>query len=193
MKARGLAGVELVTSDAHEGIKAALSRHFQGASWQRCQTHFQRDQAAKVSYRHRSDLADDIRDVYEAPDLPLALARAESAADKWRRLTPKVASALEEEIEESLTVMHFPAEHRKRLRTTNGLEKLNDDIKRRTKVVRIFPNEASCLRLVSALCVETSEEWVTGRRYLDMELLEAMRRTEESEIAEEVTPFAAVL
>lgn len=197
LKARGLAGVELVTSDAHPGIKAAVARHFQGASWQRCQCHFQRDQAKKVAYRHREALAADIHDVFEAPELVSAFTRAEAAADKWRDVSPQVATALEEEVEECLAVFAFPAAHRERLRTTNGLERLNEEIKRRTKVVRIFPNEASCLRLVSALCVETSEEWVTGRRYLDMTLLEEMREAEaeQSEMSkpEGVAPLAAAL
>lgn len=185
LKARGLVGVELVTSDAHPGLKAAVDRHFQGASWQRCQTHFQRDQGKKVACRHRAQLTGDIRDVFDAPDLASALARSQDVADKWRRAHPSVASAIDEEIEECLTVFHFPAAHRKRMRTTNGLERLNQEIKRRTRVVRIFPNETSCLRLVSALCVEKSDEWVTGRRYLDMELLEQMRENEESETTEE--------
>ena len=194
LKARGLEDVMLVTSDAHPGLKAAVSRHFQGASWQRCQTHFQRDQGKKVAYRHRKELAADIHDVFDAPDLACALARAEATADRWRQISPQVADALEEEVEECLTVFHFPAAHRKRLRTTNGLERVNEEIKRRTKVVRIFPSEQSCLRLVSALAIEWSEEWVTGRRYLDMGLLEEMREDKETEAAqEEVAPLAAVL
>lgn len=194
LRARGLSGVQIVTSDAHAGIKAALARHFQGASWQRCQTHFQRDQANKVAYRHREALAAEIRDVFDAPDLASALARAEAAADRWRKVSPQVAHALEEEVEECLAVFAFPAAHRKRLRTTNGLERLNQEIKRRTKVVRIFPSEASCLRLVSALAIEWSEERVTGRRYLDMELLEEWDQPEETEPTKEgVAPLTAVL
>jgi len=183
-----------VTSDAHAGLKAAVSRHFQGVSRQRCQTHFQRDQATKVSYRHRKETAAAIRDVFDAPYLTSTLARAQDAADKWHSISPQVVSALEEEVEECLSVMHFPAPHRKRLRTTNGLERLNQEIKRRTNFARTFPGEEACLRLVTALAVETSEEWVTGRRYLDMELLEVMGEAQETrETTKEVTPLHATV
>ena len=101
--------------------------------------------------------------------------------DRWRGSHPRVAEHLEEHIEECLTCLAFPESHRRRIRTTNGLERLNQEIKRRTRVVRIFPNREACLRLVTALAVEQSEEvWLTGRRYLDMRELEEQRRQEES-------------
>jgi putative transposase len=176
LKARRLKGVELVVSDDHEGLKAAIARHFQGASHQRCQVHYTRNLLGMVSYTKRKELAADLRGVFAAPDRCSALKLASSAAKKWREKGhEKVACHLEEHIEESFSCLAFPESHRRRIRTTNGLERLNQEIKRRTRVVRIFPNRKACLRLVTALAVEHSEEWVTGRRYLDMDELNEHR------------------
>ena len=172
LKARGLKGVELVTSDDHEGLKSAIERHFQGASHQRCQVHYARNLLGMVSFGERGALAEGLRGVFAAPSRELALRAAEELTDQWRRSHPKVAEHIEEHIEECLSYLAFPEAHRQRIRTTNGLERFHQEIKRRTRVVRIFPNRASCLRLVTALAVEQSEEWVTGRRYLNMEELE---------------------
>jgi putative transposase len=185
LKSRGLSGVELVVSDEHEGLKAAIARRFQGASHQRCQVHYTRNLLGMVGAAKRKGLASDLRAIFAALDRCSALGLASSSAEKWRQKGyPKVAEHLEEHVEECLPCLAFPESHRRRIRTTNGLERLNQEIKRRTRVVRIFPNRESCLRLVTALAVEVSEEWVTGRRYLDMEELKE-RRSEERE-AEEV-------
>jgi putative transposase len=176
LKGRGLEGVELVVSDDHEGLKAAVSRHFQGASWQRCQVHYQRNLVGMVGAKRRKELAADLRAIFAAPTKSTALELASEVAGRWRGSHPKVAEHLDEHVEECLTCLAFPESHRKRIRTTNGQERLNQEIKRRTRVVRIFPNRESCLRLVTALAVEQSEEWVTGRRYLDMEELREHRR-----------------
>jgi putative transposase len=178
LKTRGLKGVELVTSDDHEGLKSAIERHFQGVSWQRCQVHYARNLLGMVGFGERKELAEGLRGVFAATSKGLALRAAEELADRWRRSHPKVAEHLEEHIEECLSCLAFPEAHRRRIRTTNGLERFNQEIKRRTRVVRIFPNREACLRLVTALAVEQSEEWVTGRRYLDMEQLKE-RRSEE--------------
>ena len=176
LKGRGLSGVELVVSDDHEGLKAAAERHFQGASHQRCQVHYARNLLGMVGATKRKELAADLRGVFAAPDRRSALGLASSAAERWRHKGyPKVAEHLEEHIEECLTCLAFPESHRRRIRTTNGLERFNQEIKRRTRVVRIFPNREACLRLVTALAVEQSEEWTTGRRYLDMRELEKHR------------------
>ena len=172
LKARGLKGVQLLTSDDHEGLKSAIERHFQGASHQRCQVHYARNLLGMVSFGERGELAEGLRGVFSAPSRELALRAAQELADRWRRSHPKVAEHIEEHIEECLSCLAFPESHRRRIRTTNGLERFNQEIKRRTKVVRIFPNREACLRLVTALAVEQSEEWVTGRRYLNMEELE---------------------
>ena len=169
LKERGLRGVELVTSDDHRGLKAAIDRHFQGASWQRCQVHFARNLLGLVGAKHRARLGEDLRGIFGAATAAQARAAARACAQGWRAGHPAVAAKLEEEIEDCLACYAFPAAHRPRLRTTNGLERLNQELKRRTRVVRIFPNRASLLRLVTALALEQSEAWVSGRRYLDMD------------------------
>jgi putative transposase len=168
LKARGLSGVRLVTSDSHKGLKAAIDRHFQGASWQRCQVHFARDLVGMVGAGRRKELAADLREIFAATTREQAIATAEMVAARWEASHPAAARLLEEGIEDCLACLAFPLAHRARIRTTNGLERLNEEIKRRTRVVRIFPNPEACLRLVTALCVEQSEEWISGRRYLDI-------------------------
>jgi len=175
LKGRGLRGVRLVTSDDHPGLEAAIARHFQGASWQRCQFHYSKNLLKLVGSKRRAELAEGLRDVFACPTRQTALEVAGELADRWRGSHPKVAEHVEEHVEECLACLSFPASHRKRIRTTNGLERLNQEIKRRTRVVRIFPNREACLRLVTALVVEQSEEWVSGRRYLNMEELMAER------------------
>jgi putative transposase len=182
LKSRGLSGVELVVSDEHEGIKAAVARHFQGASHQRCQVHYMRNLLGMVGAKKRKELGAELRGIFAAPERRSALDLASSVAQKWREKGhEKIACHIEEHIEECLSCLSFPESHRRRIRTTNGLERFNQELRRRTRVVRIFPNREACLRLVSALAVEQSEEWVTGRRYLDMEELREHRRSEEPE------------
>lgn len=183
LKDRGLHGVELVTSDEHRGLVAASGRYFQGASWQRCQVHAARNLLAAAPQAKRRELADDLRGIFAASSRTQAIASAEAAADRWRPMRPKVATRLEEELEPALTCLAFPAEHRARIRTTNGLERLNQELKRRTRVVRIFPNRASLLRLATALVIEQSEEWISGRCYPAMPAATATN-------IREVTPLA---
>jgi putative transposase len=187
LKARGLRGVQLVVSDDHPGLEAAIARHFQRASWQRCQFHYAKNLLELVGAKRRAELAEGLREVFACPTRETALKIAGELADRWRKSHKKVAEHLEEHIEECLACLAFPASHRKRIRTTNGLERLNQEIKRRTKVARIFPNREACLRLITALVVEQSEEWVSGRRYLNMEeLLLSERRCSEERESEEV-------
>lgn len=174
LKERGLKGVELVTSDEHKGLKSAIERHFRGATHQRCQFHYAKNLLGLVSLTERKELGAGLRAVFSAPTRELALRAAEDLADRWRGSHEKVA----EHIEECLVCLSFPESHRRRIRTTNGLERFNHEIKRRTRVVRIFPNREACLRLVTALAVEQSEEWLTARRYLDMQELEEYRHQE---------------
>jgi putative transposase len=178
LKERGLKGVELVTSDEHKGLKSAIERHFRGASHQRCQFHYAKNLLGLVSFEKRKELGAGLRAVFSAPTRELALRAAEELADRWRGSHPKVAEHIEEHIEECLSCLAFPESHRRRIRTTNGLERFNQEIKRRSRVVRIFPNREACSRLITALAVETSEEWLTGRRYLDIEELRQERSRE---------------
>ncbi len=170
LKRRGLAGVQLVTSDAHEGIKAAAERYFQGASWQRCQFHFISNLLRLVGKGQKADLAADLRAIFDSGDIETLNWRLEETIKKWDILRPAVAEKIDEEIVDSLACFCFPRAHRKRIRTTNALERLNQEIRRRTRVVRIFPNPASALRLIATLAMEQNEDW--DRRYLDMSLLE---------------------
>lgn len=181
LKSRGLSGVELVTSDDHKGLKSAIDRHFQGASWQRCQVHYARELIAKVAPDKRERLGMGLREVFNAPAVERAKDRAAELASEWRASHPKIAETLDERIEECLVVYSFPPEHRVRLRSTNGLERFNEELKRRTRVVRIFPNRESCLRLITAMCVEQSEEWLSGMRYLDIEKLREWQASQREE------------
>jgi putative transposase len=171
LKARGLSGVHLVISDDHAGLRQAIRRHFQGASWQRCQVHVTRNLLGRVGRSQRAELATGLRTVFAATSREDAVAAAHRLADAWRSRQPMVAAQLEETIEEGLTCLTFPLEHQARIRTTNGMERLSQELKRRTRVVRIFPTREACLRLVTALAMEQSDEWVTGRRYLDASML----------------------
>jgi transposase-like protein len=176
LKDRGLSGVELVTSDDHRGLTAAIARHFQGASWQRCQVHFARNLCGMVGSTHRARRGEDLRGIFGAATLAQARAAARAGASAWKGSHPLVAAKLDEEIEDCLACCAFPVAHRSRIRTTNGLERLNQELKRRTRVVRIFPNRDAVKRLMTALALEQSEEWVSGRRYLTMEPLWEERR-----------------
>jgi putative transposase len=169
LKDRGLRGVELVTSDDHRGLTAAIARDFQGASWQRCQVHFGRNLRGMVGLKHRAQLSEDLRGIFGAASATQARAAARACVAAWKASHPQVAVKIEEEIEDCLACYAFPAAHRPRIRTTNGLERLNEELKRRTRVVRIFPNREAVERLVTALVMEQSEEWVSGRRYLTMD------------------------
>ena len=160
--------VVCVTSDDHLGLREALRRYFPHAAWQRCQTHYQRNAASKVLRKHRGEVHEQLRDVFAAPDREEAQRRAQQMIEHWSRRLPEFSEWVEETIEQTLTVFQLPRGHRLRLRTTNNLEKLHQEVKRRTRVVRIFPNRRSCLRLVSALAMEQSDEWLTGSRYLTM-------------------------
>jgi transposase-like protein len=179
LKARGLSGVELVTSDDHRGLVAAIKRHFQGASWQRCQVHFARGLLGLVGATKRAELGAGLRLVFAATTIGDARFQAEALAEHWRPTHPHVAAQIEEHIEECFACYAFPLSHRVKIRTTNGLERLNEELKRRTRVVRIFPNRAACLRLATALCAEQSDDWVTGKRYLDITELRQWQRDQQ--------------
>ena len=142
------------------------------ASWPRCLVHLGRNVQGRVGAKHSANLAEELRAIFAVPEATQARAMAHTRAARWRTCYPAVAAQLEEELEPCLACSAVPSAHRVRVRTTNGLERLTQELKRRTRVVRIFPNRAALLRLVTALAMEQSEEWVSGRRYLDRELLQ---------------------
>ncbi len=169
LKARGIGIPDLVTSDAHEGLKAALRATINSSPWQRCQFHLQQNAQAYVpNVAMRREVAADIRSIFNCPDRPRAEERLGEIVAKYRKSAAKLAGWLENAIPEGLGVFLLPEHCRKRLRTSNMCENLNLQIKRRTRVAGLFPNEASVLRLVTAVLMETSEEWETGRAYLSL-------------------------
>lgn len=166
---RGLNGVELMVSDAHSGLKAALKAVFPSVPWQRCQFHLQQNAQAYVTkHSRKSEVAETIRAIFNAENMSEAQRLVKLAIAKYAEDMPALATWIEENILEGLTVFHFSPELRRRLRTSNIAERVNQEIRRRTRVARIFPNIASCERLVSAIAMEISEEWIAGKIYLNL-------------------------
>jgi transposase-like protein len=166
LKDRGLRGVKLVISDDHEGLGAARRAILGSVPWQRCQFHLQQNAGAYLPKRSmRLEVAADIRAMFNAPDRQTAEEFLQAAIQKYAHSAPRLSAWMEENLSEGFTVFDFPLDHRRSIRTTNSLERINKEIRRRTRVVGVFPNEASCLRLISALLMETSEEWQIGKRY----------------------------
>lgn len=170
LKGRGLSGVEYVVSDAHGGIRAAAARHLQGAAWQRCRVHFKRELMRKVSHKRAAELMADAAAVFAPEDRAECLRRAGEMADKWRAASPAVAAMFEGGAGDCLTVLSMPGHHRRRLASTNMAENLMKRLRKRTRVVGIFPNRASCDRLVGSQLLEVHEDWQTERAaYFNME------------------------
>lgn len=166
---RGLKGVKLIVSDDHAGLKAARRAVLPSVPWQRCQFHLQQNAQAYVTrLDQRKPVALRIRAIFNAPDKAEAERLLRQAVEAWRTEAPKLAQWAEENLPEGFTVFDLPHSHRARLRTVNCLERINREIKRRTRVASIFPNTASCLRLVSALLAECDEEWMTGKVYINL-------------------------
>ena len=171
LKERGLCGVEFVVSDDHQGLKQAIVEMLPEATWQRCYVHFLRNARDYLPRKADDDCMLELRWLYDRRDLQEARRDLAGWLERWQSKYPKLCDWVEDNIEETLSFYRLPRQHHKHLKSTNMLERLNQEIKRRTHVVRIFPNAASCLRLVRALAVETHEEWIEGTRYLNMELL----------------------
>jgi transposase-like protein len=176
LRERGLAGVEFVVADDHAGLKAAIREVLPEAAYQRCYVHFLRNALDYVPRKVDDDCLQELRWIYDRRDL--AEARADLAAwiGKWQAKYPRLVAWVEDNIEETLSFYRLPRQHHKHLKSTNMLERLNEEIKRRTHVVRIFPNAESCLRLVRALCVETHENWLEAHRYLNMDFLRELKK-----------------
>jgi putative transposase len=181
--ARGLQGVEYVVSDDHSGLRKAIPEVLPGAAWQRCYVHFLRNALDYLPRKADDDCLTELRWLYDRHGIEEARRDLAKWLEKWSPKYSKLCHWVEDNIEETFSFYRLPREHHKHLKSTNRLERLNEEVKRRTLVVRIFPNEAACLRLVRALAVETHEDWVEPTRYLNMNLLkehkkELMRRIE---------------
>jgi putative transposase len=171
LKERGLFGVEFVVSDDHEGLKQAIREILPGAHWQRCYVHFLRNALDYLSRKLADDCLQELRWIYDRRELVEARRDIAAWLARWQAKHSRLCDWVEENIEETLTYYRLPQQHHKHMKSTNMLERLNQELKRRTHVVRIFPNAESCLRLVRALAVETHENWLEGPRYLDMQHL----------------------
>jgi transposase-like protein len=168
LKGRGLKGVAYVISDQHGGLAEAIAKHFHDATWQRCQVHLMRNILGNCQARHRGEVASAAKLVLQAPDMGEARRRLTDFSERFAKTAGKAVACLEEGFEDAMAVMALPEKYRKRLRSTNMQERLNEEIRRRERVIRIFPNDASALRLIGAMLSEQNEVW-QERRYLDME------------------------
>ena len=165
---RGLRGVRYVVSDDHQGMLRAIERHLQGVAWQRCQVHFVRNILNHTAAREQAAVLAQVKTITEAPTLMAAQKALGEAVETLGRRSPRVAALLDQHGEEILAAYQLPEAHRKRMRSTNMLERVNQEIKRRTRVIRIFPNAQACVRLVSTLMMELNQDWM-GRLYLRMD------------------------
>jgi transposase-like protein len=168
LKKRGLTEVDLITSDNHKGLVNAIKRHFQGTAWQRCQTHFSRNVLDKTPKKHQLELKKYLRSIYQAKDITEARRLLCETLDDFSSLAPKAMTILEEGFDDIMAVMSLPEKYRKRLRTTNSIERLNEEVRRRDRVIRIYPNHTSVIRLLGSILIEQDEKW-SSRKYLDMD------------------------
>ena len=176
LRQRGLHGVEFVVSDDHAGLRKAIEEVLTEAAWQRCYVHFLRNALDYLPRKADDDCLQELRWLYDRRDIQEAERDLAAWIGKWQGRYPKLVDWVESNIGQTLTFYRLPRAHHKHLKSTNMLERLNEEIKRRTRVVRIFPNTESCLRLVRALCVETHEAWLEDSRYLNMSLLREHRK-----------------
>src|SRR5690349_6471084 len=183
LKERGLHGVELVISDDHAGLRKAIAEVFTEAVWQRCYVHFLRNSLDYLPRKADNDCLTELRWIYDRRSIEEARQDLAAWLKKWSGRYPKLCDWVENNIEETLTFYRLPRQHHKNLKSTNLLERLNEEIKRRTLVVRIFPNAASCLRLVRALAVEMHENWIEATRYLNMEFLKEHKKEQMRKVA----------
>jgi transposase-like protein len=167
LKGRGLRGVSHLVSDCHSGLKEAVVKNFQGVSWQRCQVHLMRNLLGSCSRRYRSEVINAAKRILGAPDMKEARQLLAEFCERFEKTAPKAVECLEEAFEDIMAVLTLPEKYRRKLKSTNMVERLNEEIRRRERVIRIFPNDASALRLIGALLAEKNEEWAE-RRYLDM-------------------------
>jgi putative transposase len=186
LRDRGLGGVEFVVSDDHSGLRKAVMEILPEAAWQRCYVHFLRNALHHLPRKADDDCLKELRWLYDRRCLEEAKRDLAAWLGKWQATYPKLCDWVEENIEETLTYYRLPLQHHKHLKYTNMLERINEEIRRRTRVIRIFPNGASCLRLVRALTVETHENWIEATRYINMDLL----REHKKEVLRKLDPAA---
>ena len=155
-------------SDDHSGLVKAVRRHFQGVTWQRCQTHFMRNIMDATPKSVREELYPHLRAILEAPDIDTARLLLNQTMETFEKKAPKAMQVLEMGFDDATAVLVLPEKYRKRLRTTNMVERLNEEIRRRERVIRIFPNRESAVRLIGALLMELDDKWASGKKYLDM-------------------------
>lgn len=178
LKKRGLRGVEMAVSDDHAGLRTAIERVLPEAVWQRCYVHFLRNALDYLPRKADDDCLRELRWLYDRRNLDEARKDLAAWLERWQGKYPKLCDWVEESIDQTLSFYRLPLRHHKHLKSTNMLERLNEEIRRRTHVVRIFPNEESCLRLIRALAVEVHENWIEAPRYLDMGLLKERKKQE---------------
>lgn len=183
LKGRGLGGVDLVVSDHHGGLVKAVQVQFQGATWQRCQTHLSANIADATPKALQEEVHARLRPIFTAPDETTARTLLASFVADYQTKAPAAVATLERGFDDATAVLALPAPYRIRLRTTNGVERLNEEIRRRERVIRIFPNRESVIRLVGALLMEQDEVWTTGKRYFDMTAYWLWRETRLAQIA----------
>ena len=176
LKQRGLCGVEFVVTDDHAGLKKAIAEVLPEAIWQRCYVHFLRNALDYLPRKADDDCLQELRWLYDRRNLQEARQDLAAWLTKWGQKYPKLCDWVEDNIDETLNFYTLPRQHHKHMKSTNMLERLNEEIKRRTRVVRIFPNAASCLRLIRALTTETHENWIEAIRYLNMDLLKEHKK-----------------
>jgi putative transposase len=190
LKERGLKGVELAVSDDHAGLRKAIAEVMPDALWQRCYAHFLRNAVEHLPRKGDDDCLRELRWLYDRRDITEARKDLAAWLSRWQTKYPRLCNWVEDNIEETLSFYQLPLGHHKHIKSTNMIERLNEEIRRRTRVVRIFPNEQSCLRLIRALAVETHENWIEAHRYLDMNLLKEHKKTRTDE-ARGIEPQAA--
>lgn len=169
LKRRGLVDVDLLVSDHHQGLVKAIRKHFHGAAWQRCQTHFSRNVLDKTPKRHQPILKKHLRYIYDAENLEQARKHLSETLKTFESSAPKAMTLLEDGFDDIMAVMGLPEKYRKRLRTSNSIERLNEEVRRRDRVIRIYPNENSAIRLLGSVLMEHNEKWSVGKKYFNMD------------------------
>lgn len=187
LKTRGLRGVDLIVSDHHGGLVRAVRQHFQGVVWQRCQTHFIRNILDASPKSLKDEIHARVRSILDAPDQETARLLMAQTIELYESKAAKAMKILDTGFDDATAILMLPEKYRKRLRTTNSQERLNEEVRRRERVIRIFPNRESALRLIGALLMEMDEKWANGRKYLDMEEYLVWRESQPSRPTTKVT------